>query len=338
MRFISLILVLCFVSTAAVADDVVFKNKDHITGKVLRLQEGKLFIDSDNAGELELDIADISTFSTDAPIEILFKDNTVLNKKVGKSNEGLVLIAVGPSESPLEFKIVNIKKINPAKVKWVGAVNLGAIFNRGNTYSNSASASIEAVRKSEFDRISFSAGYNGSRQKNDVTKEVDTTKRSTYLGLQFDYFFSKKIYGYGNVQMERDAPADLDMRFLTGAGAGWQIMDTDPLSLAFELGSSWVSEDFIGPTKKNEYFAGRAAYHVKGEVNNIVSFFHDAEWYPSLEHFSEDQYIKAQGGLRSALTTSLFAEFKAIWAWDTTPALTKKRSDVTYLMSIGWKF
>lgn len=328
----------CFILAASAdGDEVLFKNKDRLTGKIVSMVKGKLVIDADKVGEVTVELADVSTFSTDEPVEILFTNETVLKKKVKASTEGKIILQVSPSESPLTFKISDIDKINAPKTQWKGAILAGATITRGNTYTQTASASVNAVRKSEVDRITFLAGYNSGRQRDEVTKEVETNKRNSYMSLQYDYFFTERLYGYANAKMERDEFADLDLRFLSGAGAGYQIFNGDDLSLAGEAGISWVSEDFKGPTKNEDYFSARLAYNLDAQLTKSVNFFNTAEWYPSLED-NDDHYVKSVAGIRSSLTSSLFAEVKAEYTWDSSPALNKKRTDVIYLLSVGWSF
>jgi hypothetical protein len=203
------------------------------------------------------------------------------------------------------------------------------------------------MRKGETDRISAEAGYSSTRQEDTDTGVVSTTQRSSYLGLQYDLFFTKKVYGYANARAERDAVAGIDLRFLGGLGAGWQIYEEEDLNLNAEGGISWVSENYLPPrgnafifipeTEDDEYFAGRLAYHLDKNFNSAVSFFHNTEYIPGLEK-GTGAYVKTDAGIRSSLTESMFAELKALWAWDSTPAEDKERLDVTYIFSLGWNF
>ena len=319
------------------ADEVFFKNGDHLTGTIKNVLDGKMNLEAEKVGPVTVNLKDIATFSSADPMEVLFKDGTLIKEKARASTDGKIILEVSPSREPLTFLIADIVKINPAKAKWTGSVAAGMAFTRGNTYQNTANASVEAIRRSEIDRITFKAGYIGNRQKSD-NGEMETTQRESYLGLQFDYFFSKKFYGYGNAKMERDALADLDIRFVSGVGAGYQWAEADEFSFNTETGISWISENYAGMTDSERYFAARAAYNLSGQFNKYVTYFHNAEWLPSIEDFDEDHVVTAEAGLRSSLTASLFAELKAVWQWDSSPAQNKKHTDVTYLASIGWSF
>jgi putative salt-induced outer membrane protein YdiY len=332
-----LMLIIAILPATAHADEIVFKNGDRVKGKITQFLGDKLKVTGDVVGDVAFDLKEVSTFSTDEPLIIHFKDGSIFNKKIETGQEGMITLAAGQAGQPLTFNIADIDKVNPPPIQWTGNITAGIVVTRGNSHTQSANVSASAVRKSDIDRISADAGYNNTRQKDPDTGEVSTTQRSAYLGLQYDYFFNDKIYGYANARAERDAIADIDLRFLGGLGAGWQIYDTETFGLSAEAGVSWISENYYPPTDDEEYWSGRLAYHVNKDFNSAVSFLHNTVFYPGFEA-DGGYYAKSDAAIRSSLTDSMFAELKAIWSWDSTPAEDRERVDVTYLFSLGWSF
>lgn len=331
-----LALSLCFFTANAIADEVLFKNGDRLLGKITGGGDGKLVMSSVSAGTVTINLADVKTISSDEPITIVFKDGTSITQKVSSVMEdGRFAINQGVVQ-PQSFSLMDIGKINPPPVKWTGSLSAGLTITRGNTRSSNASIDLNAVRKGEVDRITFNAGYSSSRQE-DSTGNESTTKRMEYGALQYDYFFSKTTYGYVNARAEKDAIALLDLRLTSGAGVGFQILDRGDINASGELGVSWLSENYAGATPSNDTATGRAAFRLNKTFETGVKFFSDGEWYESFEDF-EDQYARATVGLRSALTKSMFAEAKAVWMWDATPAIGKVRQDVSYILGVGWSF
>lgn len=76
----------------ASADEVLFNNGDRLTGKVVSVEGGKLKIKTTVAGEVTVDLANVKTFSTDEPIELLV-DGKTLRAKVSKGADGTVQLA-----------------------------------------------------------------------------------------------------------------------------------------------------------------------------------------------------------------------------------------------------
>ena len=55
------------------ADEVLFNNGDHLTGKIEQLVDGKLVFQSDLAGKVVVDVSNVKTLSSDEPIRIHLK-------------------------------------------------------------------------------------------------------------------------------------------------------------------------------------------------------------------------------------------------------------------------
>src|SRR5580765_1662604 len=121
---------------SAFADQIVFKNGDRITGKIVSMDEGKIEIKSAVAGTVKVDLKDVSTFSTDGPIEIHLNDGTVLKQPVAADKEGSIA-AGGADMKPQSISLAAMKSINPPNGTWTGSVTVGASLARGNTDSES---------------------------------------------------------------------------------------------------------------------------------------------------------------------------------------------------------
>jgi len=61
---------------------------------------------------------------------------------------------------------------------------------------------------------------------------------------------------YGQLFLEHDKFADLDLRTTFGVGAGYQFFESDDLNLLIAAGPAWVNEDFI-KAKHHDYAAGQ---------------------------------------------------------------------------------
>ncbi|MEW6741367.1 MAG: DUF481 domain-containing protein [Planctomycetota bacterium] len=324
----------------AQADTVLLKNGDQLTGKVVSLADGKLKFATAMAGEVTIDVANIQTFATDEPVELHLKDKTVLDKKIHGAEAGRFGVESAEVVEPHSFAISDIEKINPPKAKWTGSFSISATMNRGNADTQDFNISINAVRRSEIDRITFDAAYDAGRQKVETdTGDEDwrTTERSVWGALQYDYFLSKKAYGWGRTRAEKDSIAQLDLRLTAGAGAGYQWHEDAVWGFTTEAGLAWVSEQFSNETEDQDAISSRVAYRYKRLLFDGLTFDHDAEWYRSFED-PDDNYVTTRASLRSTLTKSLFAEFKVKLDWDSTPAQGSERTDVMYGVGVGWSF
>lgn len=337
-----------FILTAAVllawsctlhADEVVFTNGDRLTGTVKNLVGGKLSVTSLLAGTVTVDWASVATFSTDAPVRLHLKDGTVVNQKVDAAESGRIGIPGSEVLQAQTFAIADIAAINPPakpKPKWGGNVTAGFTMTRGNSETEMASLDADVSRRGEKDRTTLKAGYLYGKQKDPATGENVKTTDKWFASAKYDYFFSKKWYGFGIGRVERDNVANLDLRALLGAGVGYQWIETDKTKFATEAGVAFKREEFAGAVSAENDFAAHLAYRFEQKFSDQVSFLHDLTYYPAFDEPS-DYFLTTQAELRAMLTKSLFASAKVVMNRDSTPAPGAKKTDLLYIVGVGLK-
>jgi len=328
---------LSLLANGARADEIQFTNGDKLTGKVVKMKDGKLGFDSKMAGTIAVNWADVATLSTDEAVTVQLDGGEILVDKLVAGEAGTAKTAGSESVTPQTIQLANAAKLNPEPVEWRGAVIAGVDIRRGNTHENGANVALDAVRRSELDRITFGAGYSAQESMDEDEVGAHSSKRRMFGALQYDYFFSKRLYGYGNSRGEKDGPAELALRFTAGVGAGYQWIETDTLKYNTEAGLSWISENFTDDTPDNDYVAARLASNLDWVLYPGLTFFQYTRWYPSLEAL-DDQLVDTATGLRYKIWGNFFGESKVLFVWDTTPAEGKRQEDLSYLLGVGYSF
>ena len=327
-------ILLCGAASAALADEIKFKNGDRLTGTITEADGGKLKIASKVAGDVTVDLKDVETFSTDAPLDVRLKDGTMLHQRFDAgAAPGTVNAAAGPRR---EIALTDLKTITPKLGKWTGSVVAGGLLTRGNSHTTSLNLSAAATRRGEDDRISAIAGYTFASQANDTGGGTSASADAWFAGAKYDRFFTDEFYGYGLARADHDRIADLNLRLSPGVGVGYQWVEQPDFNFLTEVGLSLVYEDYDpGPT--DTHLAGRLAYHVDRKFNEQVLGFHNLEYLPSVEDIS-DFNVNADAGVRASLTKTMFTEFKVEWKYDATPAPDAAKNDLRYLLGLGWSF
>jgi putative salt-induced outer membrane protein YdiY len=329
------------------ADEIFLKNGDRISGKIVSMADEKLVVDTGGtAGQVTLAWKEIKTINSDAPVKVLLKDGTSMERLLASTDGGAVLLKGGDVELPA-IRLDQFDKINPppTDVSWQGDISIGANKTMGNSESQSISAGGELVRRSLLDRLTVSVGWFYSDQTNTVpdpanpggTTEVTTiSDRRTFGAMKYDYFLSKKWYINANTKAENSKAANLELRYTVGGGLGYQVSETDTFKFSVEAGLVYFWEDFKNPDAKSDYVAARVANNMDLTILTGISYLHLVEWFPSLED-GDDQLVHYDGKLRATLTESMFAQFNVVWDWDNTPAAGKKRNDERLVLAVGWK-
>jgi putative salt-induced outer membrane protein YdiY len=326
-----IMVLLTFATRTAVADEVRFKNGDRLTGTITSAEGGKLKITSKVAGDVTVDLKDVDTFSTDAPAAVHLNDGSVVRDRIEAGGAGAVRTA-GGRPVPLS----SVESINPNRDRWTGSVVAGGLIARGNSDTTSLNVNAEASRRTLKDRLSGSASYIFSRDRNPDTGDKNTTADNWSAAGKYDYFFTKKVYGFASLRAEHDRIADLDLRLTPSLGVGYQWVEKPDLNFNTEAGLAWVYEEY-SDADSEEHVAARLAYHVDKKFNERVSLRHNLEYLPSLEDAS-DFNVNTDVGLRTSLTKNMFTELKVEWKYDATPAPGADKNDQRFLLGVGWSF
>ena len=354
-RWTRVVMLVAGMSVVAAADVVVFKNGDKLTGKVIKMEGGKLTFQADVTGKVVLDLAHINTFSSDEPAEFHLQDGTILKSKVQTGEAGQVELEKTELIQAQIIPLSAVTAINPPvkpPVTWSGSVTVGLTSTHGNTFTESANVSGNVTRRTAQDRLKAYSTYLASRTRDDDTGEKETTEESFTLGGKYDYFLSKKWYAFLNADYKKDHVADLDYRVIAGGGLGYQWIEEDSLKFSTDAGVSELCEKYtkrkaiplaLRPPRweeeitKSDEFSLQLGYALEWLINDKFSFYHNMKYYPSFGDVS-DYFLTTDAELRAAITQSMFGSLKAILDYDSTPGEDVGSTDTKYILGVGWKF
>lgn len=122
-----------------------------------------------------------------------------------------------------------------------------------------------------------------------------------------------------------------------GLGVGYQIFDSDRISLFVEGGVSYFNEDYM-EAEDQHYAAGRWSVGVNWVlIPDRLVLFHQHEGYYSLQK-SGDYYIRSQQGFRVPLISSLYVNFEYDYDYNSKPAPGTKKYDALYILGLGYEY
>ena len=333
---------LCFVFfllllsvTPALADEVHLKNGDRISGKIIRMEEDKLVVKTDYAGEISLAWAQVASVKVDEKIKVVLGDGTTLEGETVELEDGKMKLKTEKLEAPLSFDLADVKAINPeAKppVRITARANVGIIQESGNTDTDNLRLDGSFVGRT--DKSRFGVGGEINREKSDD----EYTVKNWLAYANYDYFISQKWYWYVGTMLENDEFADLDLRSTIGTGIGYQVFETDTLNLAFSAGPSYVDENYI-LADDNSYAAGQwAVNYDQYFFNKFLQLFHNQTGVVSLDD-SSDWFIKTRQGVRFPLYKGLTGTLQYNYDYDHNPSPgAKENYDTKLMFLLGYEF
>jgi len=221
--------------------------------------------------------------------------------------------------------------------KWTGDISVGITSTHGNTTTEMFSANASFRKRTEKDRTTVSTDYAKGTQKDQNTGEDVTIEDWWRAKGKYDYFFSKKMYGYLDGRYEKDAIAELDRRVIIGLGAGYQWIESDDMNFSSEFGLASLYEKYDNQTDSNSEISLQLGYNFDTKLRKNIKLVHDLTYYPAIGKFS-DYYLTTTGGIRADFTETFFLTLKAILNFDATPAIGAHKTDVKYFLGLGYRF
>jgi putative salt-induced outer membrane protein YdiY len=343
MRIVAAVAVLLIaleLAGPARSDEILFKNGDRWSGKLISMVDAKLRFETDLVGPLEVPASEVLTFRTDEAISIHVRDGSVLVDAVVAADSGSVRTSGEGAAGERIVRLSDALAINPPPPEppgWSGRALAGMKFERGNTIKDEANVDIKVARETEQSLIELRGLYDAERTTSRSTGESTTNDRKLFGQIRYDYHLGPKWLWWIGTSAEKDGPSDLELRFMAGGGPGYRFYARKDFKLSARIGTVWIREDFGDDTTDQDQLGAMLQWDFWRALSPVWSLFNIATFTQGLDEF-DDSLLKAEAGLRADLTRHFFFESKIVYEWDSETASDVERQDVDYILGIGYKF
>jgi putative salt-induced outer membrane protein YdiY len=320
-----------FGAMKARADEVQLKNGDRISGTIVRMENKVLRINTPFAGDLFIKWEAVAAITTDSSIQVGLSDDTSARGVVFPDEEGKLSLKAEKAKKPWTFDIDNVKVINPPPdFRWTLRLDAGVDIEQGNTDSEEYHLDTQFFLRTADSRYTVMVELDKEYASNTLSEDAA-------LGvLKYDYFFTKKWYGWLGTLLEKDKFKDLNLRSVVGAGPGYQFFESPSRNLGVEAGPAYVDEDFDGGEDQGYGAISWAFDYEQYFWDNRVQFFHWQFGLWSLEN-SEDVRIYTRTGFRVPLVKSLSVSLQYHWDLDNAVPSGEEEIDERFLFTLGWE-
>ena len=318
MTKLSIAVAAACVAGAAFADKVVLKSGSFLTGETGAISGDALKFKSDDLGDMEIKLEKIQSIDK--------AKNHVVQYVDGTKAERILVVRDGALWSgDAKLDMTKVKAVDPVPESWHGSINIAYNAARGNTYENSAAVIANATRRWEKDRLTADFGYNYA----DSGKSSSTAEKTSdrwEAELKHDHFWWEKIYHYENGRFDRDEIQDLMWRYRLGVGLGYQWLEN---RVCYGDGSG----------KDGGFVALRYAHHFgfNPKFYENVELFHNFEILPEVDDW-EKLFVKTDVGLSTKIIMDFDLLAKIEWDYDSQPSADRKKSDLRYIVGLGYKW
>ncbi len=240
------------------ADVIETKNGARIVGKVVRIADNAIAIETDFAGMLAVKQAEVVSISTDTPLAIRLQSGTRFDGKISTGAGGAVQIA-GP-DGTITTTVGKLAsswavggkdpEIAAAERHWSYEAAVDVSGKSGNRDQLGTAASLRAVLKTKLDTLQFYTAYD--RQVTDGTKSADQFK----AGVDYQNNFSGKTSWYARDEGGFDRVKDIELYNVAAVGFGYDVVKQPKHVFTTRAGLSFRYEGYKNPFTTDVKSAG----------------------------------------------------------------------------------
>jgi putative salt-induced outer membrane protein YdiY len=251
-RFSALLLLL--LAVPALADQIVLKNGDRLTGSIKKSDGKVVVMKTDAAGEVTVKFEAIQSLTSAAELSVTLGGKTVKGDRVTVQDEKVVVATKsGPVEAPKstvtmmrnpEEQVAFEKSLHPGLLEgWNGGLNLGFALTRGNSQTKNLNIAFNAVRTGFHDKLLL---YETSiYAANDLpTATPHTTANAVGGGVRYDHDLTPRLFAFVNGDFYHDGLQFLDLRAIFGGGLGVHVIKSNATVLDLLAGANYTHESY----------------------------------------------------------------------------------------------
>ena len=318
-------------------DTLVLVNGDRITGKIQRLEDRKLVVDSKLLGIVRVKWSDSRSIDSGASMSVLTRDGTRYQGQLSRNDNE---IAISPRDSQVEFvEAGEIERIAPGGgLRGTGrlldaahgAVDIGFSMTRGN---------LDEIHSSLGANTEFnSARYRIRNRLDSLFARLDGARANSrhYLETQVDRYSRGGFSSFGLSAFERNERRQLDLRTLLGGGFGWRLVNTRRNEFAMKFGFAWTHEQYRNVEHRSAG-EGLAGFGWKKTLFEDVKLETQLTVYPDASDYRQVR-VEFDGTLRVPIVGRLTYSLRFFERYQTKPPPSVQRNDYGIVSGLGVKF
>lgn len=241
----------------ALADQVVLKNGDRLTGAITKSDGKALVIKTDYAGDVTVKFDAIQSITSAGDLNVSLGGKTVVGPVTTNGDDVVVTTkTVGPVEAPRSSvtmlrspaeQAAYEKSLHPGLLEgWNGGVNLGFAVTRGNSETKNLNIAFNAARTGFHDKLTLYT--NSIYATNDLpTASPHTTANTIGGGARYDHDFSSRAFGFVNGDFLSNSLQELNLRSTLGGGVGIHAIKSGATALDLLAGVNYTHESYSVP-------------------------------------------------------------------------------------------
>lgn len=313
---LGILIFLLAVGSLAFADEVTVKNGDRLNGKIVKSDGKTLVLHTDFAGDLTIDLSQITHITADRPLHVTTKEKKTV---VGTATANDGKLDVSSKGGPVEIPFANIvtirndaeeaayeKSLHPGLLHgWNGGANAGFSLAQGNSETENLALALNLVHPTEKDKTTI---YLSSVYTNNGLASPSVVANLVQAGLEYDYNLGPRLFANATATFISNALQDLDLRSIYGGGLGVHAIKSSSTTLDLIGGLNYTHETYsdgppvvpptIPPTfasygMTNRFMAATIEDDFMDKLGKSTVLTEKLDFYPGLTDAQRGQYQMA---------------------------------------------
>jgi putative salt-induced outer membrane protein YdiY len=240
------------------ADQIVLKNGDRLTGSITKSDGKSLVIKTDYAGDVTVKFDAIQSLTSSGDLNVTLGGKTAVGPV---TTSGTDVVVATKSGTPVEAPISSVtlmrspaeqaayeKSLHPGFAQgWAGGANLGFALTAGNSETKNLNIGLNATRTGLHDKLTlYETSVYAATGKIALQPlpSSQTTADSNGGGFRYDHDFDKRVFGFGSADFFNNSLQNLDLRYILGGGIGLHAIKTPNTTLDLLAGINYTHESF----------------------------------------------------------------------------------------------
>ena len=219
---------------------------------------------------------------------------------------------------------------------WRGSADLGLTVTDGNSESLSLSLGAQASRRFDRERLAFSGSFIRT------TEDGEEVANQGSFQAGFDYFAGERFFLASMFRAEFNDPAGLSRRLAPGLGLGYELLDSERLSLSVQAGGNWIQDHFVNDSTADAvYVSFRQNFQLA--INETTRLNQELRYNPRASDYS-DYLLHGEATLTTEISDLIGLRVTLRDDYDSTPfpggpgEPAREKNDLTFITGVSFQF
>lgn len=333
-HFLKTFLVVCLLITSLTAIPlpvqaavVVLKNGDRITGRVIKMQDKRLEIDTPTAGIIKIKWEEIVSLTTERPMSIKLYGEADIPENAGEWRLDRIIAHTVGGEGAIPLR--DVRAINFAENDYRGYLSAGGNQTSGNTKTQALNISGNLTYRRLEHRYYLDGKYNRAEA------DGEDTANNAAINIQYDYFLARRVYVGGINLSETDQFQDLSLRNTSSLVLGYDLLDREHHNLTIAAGPAAVYQDFsTDPSTITPSSTVMWRYKFMFRGDDVV-FFHRFQSFKDLGHGAATR-VNADQGFRVKVMDNWWINMEYDIRYNSEPVTGKQTVDTNLIFGLSY--